>query len=543
AEYARAIEDPDEYGEFRKIFATEEAEDHVINIRTALAEFAFMCTQENPGKTVEEIAAEIRDPEVFFDPALYYRVVEEEYGFNIFTLILVKKEFILEPPKYVKQYVRSKRNPENRTIVVVKLMPPNSDKNKMPQCELVGPKIKNKLHFTFHQEPNKASGERRLTITEKFEKASSLITRSIIVSAKMEQVDKQAVQQRVSVTSNVSKQINLPQELLDAVISQKIDSNGRTRILNIQLQDYEPISLVVEPMEPLNAPAGEPVATSYANFKIFAEDFEVTDLRYTPEFHLVQTYETESAIPASIVGAWFLLQGFEMYVLLQPCSWDENIFKRLKYGAPYEIKTVESPTERLIRLQAVLVVFVQLAKRLFFLSMLSPDDFIQQHTTVVPKKYFTVADTRQLLPPDATINFETFLKYCQDSYPGLFEGNALALDSGEMQISLLLRLVTFDKQIKNEALMTRTTKQPLGVTDRFTKFPPFIERFFVSPNDFRIHGNHQMLFLSVERFNMETDIAAVEDEKIYTKIVTTTMSARASPYFYLYRERYVYMVQ
>jgi len=62
-----------EWPKFRNIYTKPEADQVVEELRSYLPEYAVACMQENPDRTVEEIATELGDPSVFLDPSRHYR--------------------------------------------------------------------------------------------------------------------------------------------------------------------------------------------------------------------------------------------------------------------------------------------------------------------------------------------------------------------------------------------------------------------------------------------------------------------------------------
>ena len=76
-------------GDVKSKFTTPEMYEQITEYRAVAAEYAVACLQENPGKTVEQIANEIANPDIFFDMKRYYRALEELFETNIFVHIRV----------------------------------------------------------------------------------------------------------------------------------------------------------------------------------------------------------------------------------------------------------------------------------------------------------------------------------------------------------------------------------------------------------------------------------------------------------------------
>lgn len=105
--------------------------------------------QENWNETPEDIRDKLMDDNVFFDPALYYRAIEEYFNITIFTFANVAKlpaankngyelQFNqLEIPNHSKYYLRRER--EDRPVVMIfKFVSKTDHGQKIPaQCELI----------------------------------------------------------------------------------------------------------------------------------------------------------------------------------------------------------------------------------------------------------------------------------------------------------------------------------------------------------------------------------------------------------------------
>lgn len=95
----------------------------------------------------QQILADLADLESFLDPRLYYRLVEEYYGINIFVFSTVHRvtrvmtpgaegEGILEIPRYKLFYARAPHR-ERQTICVLKSWGTAASAIEHPQCELI----------------------------------------------------------------------------------------------------------------------------------------------------------------------------------------------------------------------------------------------------------------------------------------------------------------------------------------------------------------------------------------------------------------------
>lgn len=88
----------------------------------------------------DEIRELISNPDVFLNPSLYYRFIEEMFGFNIYVLSTPKDNeetfAMLETPRH--KFFHTRRFRENRpTLVIFKHWGSESNRLNIPHCELV----------------------------------------------------------------------------------------------------------------------------------------------------------------------------------------------------------------------------------------------------------------------------------------------------------------------------------------------------------------------------------------------------------------------
>tara|TARA_Y100000389_G_scaffold76493_1_gene73201 strand:- start:1057 stop:4662 length:3606 start_codon:yes stop_codon:yes gene_type:complete len=208
-----------------KITDPDEREAALIDVRTKLAtkELAPLCKQEMYDYTIDQIISMIKDPTLYLDPKLFIHLLESYFECNIFlfTKKFLNGEMIL--PRHTQAYYKNFN--KNRCIYIYEHMGSESDSSKFPypQCELIirHNKIKNEDFYSFSYEESK-------NIIKVFNKLRESYALSKII--------------RESV-------FPIPKKL--KIISQWIDSYGKTRILNVEFAG-KIISMIVSPIQPIN---------------------------------------------------------------------------------------------------------------------------------------------------------------------------------------------------------------------------------------------------------------------------------------------------
>lgn len=513
--------------DFRRIFNSEEAEAIVLQYRQSFSENAVVCMQENPGLSVEEVRANMQDKRQYFDPERYYRVIEEELNIHVFILEMSedKRSTVLVRPKYARNYVRLVRPDRQNAIVIMKKTFKN-DKTGRIQCELLTSIVNGQVSYDIIGLPM----QRLLEIRDQ-------ITRSIQVKPIVEKQlvkDQLVAKQVMTVNISTSKQKSLPSLFYDNVVSQKIDAYGKCVAFNVILEGEE-VTLFCEAIEPFLLPIG-------------AKDHEIVKIPVTTwlriEEQFGQTLEQTGFVPrdGSLVGLWFNLNNIEMFVPLQTISVD-NVIGNIRYDIPdLLIEKVESPTEKLLRVQKVVMIYVQILKRLYVVSDKSPENFINDHVVLDENAIMDVVEMQSLqrrLIPQNLEDYQSLSQFFGERFPDLFSRQGdkylLVAESQRMIDNILVRLRRFQNDITQEI-------NSLGNSDRLTKFLPFLQHYYVNVNDFTQHSSRELIFTSPDRYDLQLAAESQNDYPLVQSIIPQ-MSTRYAPYFYLHKNRYLFMIQ
>jgi hypothetical protein len=517
--------------DYRNIHTLPEAEDYVAEIRSMLAPFASACLQENPGKSIEEIAEALQDPDVYLDPALYYRACEENFGINIFIAgPNNNKELLLQPPNFSSFYTRTKRRPLSGSMVVIKLPLPHIKDSNMFQCEvLYVPQGEGGSLFTN-------------PITEKLEEAFNQITKSIKITptcvVKQLSDDRVAASQVITIEESTLDTL-IPASFLSKLTAQYVDVYGKCVGVRVGFKNGINAWVVIPPIEPLSGPnVGDieddsPFEAASGSLK--TEQITPLDDKLTI-FVITELFGNEDIQYVNhdnhLVGIWSTLFGLTVYLPLKPTPWLDT-YSPVRYNIAFNSMTKESPTLKLQRLQRVVTISIQIMKRLYFLSGLTAVDFVASHMVLAePTTLMTTVGGVRIIPKEIMGDFDMLLDHFIEYFPSLFQNRKLLCDSEQYYANMRQRLINFEAVIEVERRANISKVEPEGNSGRLTKFPSHLDWFYVCYDDFTMHTNTQLIFMSTDRLNLEIKMQ---------KESTINMAERIKPSLLGHREPYLYL--
>ena len=521
--------------DYRNIYTTDAAEELIIEMRRMLSPFASVCMQENPGKSVEEIADALGDPSVYLDPTLYYRACEERFGVNIFvTGPNESKELLLQAPHFGNFYTRTKRRHLSGSMVVIKLPLPHIETSDMFQCEV--------LFVTQGEGGSLFTDE----ITEKLEEATNKIAKSIKITPTcvVKTLPDGRIDARQVMTVEESLlDVTLPASFLSKLTAMSVDSHGKCRGIRVKLSSGNNAWLVTPPIEPLCGPnmgdieddsPFQAVESGLEIEKIVALDDNLRSLAILELFPDSKIHFTPQN--GNLVGIWSNLYGLNVYLPLTPSKWLDT-YVPVRYNVAFNSATVESPTLKLQRLQRVVTISMQIMKRLYILSGLSAEDFMSEHVSLgEPTQLMTTAGGSRLVPLPAMTDFDLLKQHFETEFPSLFQKGKLLCDSEGYLSNMFNRLLNFEAVIETERKSTITTLEPEGNTERLTKFGRYLDWFYVCYDDFTVHSKNQLIFMSTDRLNVELKMQKESKIMVATRIEPSLLSRRV-PYVYIYSSK------
>lgn len=499
-------------------------EDELQKWREVIANFAILCKQENRFATVEEIAAKIRDPSVKLDSAKYYRAIEDVFEINLFTITVNKRtDLLLDPPQYCSSYVhvrnRMRSDGTPRPIIVVFKYKPKTVRDF--HYELVFARNSNVMSYSFTSE----------IILKRLNEALAGICRTINVQP-MTRMENGLVRTNYTVSTSDMKILEIPPELLSLdgnskfvyIDGQTFDSMGKVRTVNIRMNSGI-LTFVSEPLEAFLTNISKPVLTTLSIFREFQNKFNVQNVSYVPQ---------DDGVVRKLVGIWCTIGNIYGYVPINPTEWQQD-FQPIKYEVGYSFTEVESPTQKLMRMQRVTVIYIQIIKRLYVLSGMTADDFVQ-NVMIFKQQHMDVSGADRFIPLKMMSNFVALKEHFAKLFPSLFYNGRIVYDSEETKQNILIRLRRFDKIRDDQVTLSGTSKD----VDRFGQF---LTGVFETVEDFSRHNPQEKIFLSLSRLRLEAQIISDTTPKVVNNIQASPDLYKKSPYFYLHQGRYLYMIQ
>jgi hypothetical protein len=200
------------------------------------------CRQELYDLNTDEIGKIIMDLNVYFDPKLFVHMMEELYNCNIFIFSKKSADGDLQLPRHLQSYYKNRM--EKDCIYIFEHTGGETDKATYPQCELIVKKqvVEKSANVKSVFSYDEATNVRKLY---------SVLRNSYALNKPIEE-------------------IVFPFETFPfKIISQVIDTYGKTRALNIRV-DEEIVSLFVSPIQPIRCPETNKVYYSSKMYTILS---------------------------------------------------------------------------------------------------------------------------------------------------------------------------------------------------------------------------------------------------------------------------------
>jgi len=193
------------------------AEVELMRVEMKEPHVAILAQQSCYDMNVEQIASNLENPEVYINPRLYAQLLENFVSCNIF--IFNRDGMIL--PRFTQGYYTQQR--QRPCVFIYEHWGSESDNAKYPQCELIvkwNVKTKDDTSYFFDHDS---------AISQKMFKVFQLLNQSYALNKKIVETA-------------------IPEKL--EIVSQKIDSYGKTRCINVKHRDGI-ISLLTAPIAPV----------------------------------------------------------------------------------------------------------------------------------------------------------------------------------------------------------------------------------------------------------------------------------------------------
>lgn len=194
----------------------------------ATPEYASLCRQECYDMSITDILAIIKDPDVYLDPKLFIRMVEEYYNVDIYLFTRSHYAGELRTPRHTQSYYRNHRKPRDSIFIYEHLGSKN--KAEYPQCELII-----RFNTTAPESANTSyifpPGEYK-NLIGKIDSISRIVSKSYSLN--------------VPVVDNIFSFSKAK------ILGQVIDTYGKTRRVDLSYDGIS-FSLFTDPLQPLYA--------------------------------------------------------------------------------------------------------------------------------------------------------------------------------------------------------------------------------------------------------------------------------------------------
>ena len=462
--------------------------------------------------TLDDIKNQILTEDLFFDPALYYRALEELFGINIYVFVPGKKpkeegEAVgkIELPRHKLFHSRPLRLGRD-TILIFKHFGSEADAPLgYPQCELLVDRRDSR------------------NIIKVFSDDMTQIVHDVLVETfptttwMYRQETPDAPPNLVAYT-NLYSLVNFDVLTGQKATAQIIDDYGKLRAFLVP----PGITVYVIPSQPENLPIAEgPVLVKGREVeKIFGDAIAI---------NLDERKE-------HAIGLWFSHEDIPDY----PYAIFVPIIPSTKYLAlpegplaPVEITQEQTQTvPRILLLTKQISFLLQIIRWLFLLADLSVGEFMKRYTKTNKKPvedsslFYNLSQLQHRLPTVETV--EAAIAAISPSVPTLFDNNRFVLYSPRFAEKIKKHLESLERQSRGLQL----------------RLPRFLENYYIHESDFDTQAR-TIILIGEENFNTwlaSFTRAGYRGVKILT-LLDVTLIDRVEPYLYLSEDGSVYLIQ
>lgn len=497
-----AIDDPN----YMVLKTNNEKELYVAKLRLYIRDNINLALlkQELYDYTEKDIIELFTDNNIFLDPYLVYRAIEEFFNINVYVFT-ASEAGELEIPRYKIFHARPLRL-YRPTVVLIKVIPNKKDL-QIPKCELV---------VDFNAE--------KMQIVKLFGESMTKICHDIILEniLKIAVISERFAKNYFEVHDNIYYKLDHKNMFKTKLMGQIIDDNGKMRALILNF-DNKLITVTTIPSQPENVPIENEIHRASIDdvLTIFGKPSAITK-------------NSDDLID----GLWFSVLDIELgeYIPIIPST----IVLNLPLGPPNPlgIKGI-SVTARLRKLKRTLNIIVQLISWCYDIvrshMIMTPYVFVDQYVRVIEKNidssnYYDFSKLNRHLP---TVGIETIEDAiaAMPTETGLFAEGKIIAYSEEFRDRLVGMLIDYDN---------------LSHVTEIGKDYKVIENFYETSEDF-INNSDDKVFMNVTELNNWLDSLKVNQRhnayfNIHDKI-EATMRSLNKPFIYQNEYNELYIIQ
>lgn len=347
-------------------------ENYVTNLRMAIKQQIdpSLLKQEMYDFTDDEIMNAVENGNMFFDPNLFYRAIEETYKINIYVFSPPKEskesgenkqKDILELPRFKLFHSESPR-PDRPCILIFRTEGADADSLEYPQCEIIADYDANKnlVKYIFGKSMNELIFNSFLNVYR-------------TMTWKLDQDSAPGQIKTLTARENMYSRVNYYEILKGLPKYQVIDSYGKARAFILQ-HGNELVTVVTPPSQPENVKSSS----------------EITRCSYQTAVNVFKTPNAVSKnVRGDIDGLWYQVLDIKhgIYIPIKPMRPFADL-ENLEVGPENPLDDINgiSVTERVIELKKTLNLFMQIIIWLYLLSNKSYDQFMNDHSVIESQK-------------------------------------------------------------------------------------------------------------------------------------------------------------
>ena len=429
-----------------------------------------MAKQELYDFNSNEIKELLTNPNVFLDPGLYYRIIEELFNINLYVFTTPKGNHdsfaMIELPRN-KLFHTRRFNPLRKTLILFKYW----EESHIPQCELI-------VSYDTQEQ---------IILDRIFDNEMSSILHDVIIktaSTLTWSIDPNNMM--ITPRKNLYNSINSYDTLskYGKITGQFLDTYGKCRGFEFMTEGGT-FTVIIPPAQPENVPtlrAISKLSTIDSAFKLFGNN---------PTFMAVN----ESGL---VEGLWYnvldLDEGF--YIPIVPINTTDSRLINVPIGSKNPFFTSgKSLVKRLNELNKINKIIVQIIQWLFLLAKrelkIELQQFVENYIKI-PKEgtireidsetVYNVRRVPRKFP--STITFQEALNYIQNVIPTLVVGGKILLYSKKYAEGIIYILKEYIKSVD-----INKEKIPVNIRGKFTNEHDFNQYtntvIFVKENDMR----------------------------------------------------------
>jgi len=543
-------------------------EEMVRTFRVNLLDFIqpALLRQEMYDFSEAEISEQMVDPDKFFDPSLYYRVMEVLFSVNIYTFSPIdnsESSISIEIPKFREFHARPNK-PNHPAIIIYKHRGNISELERYSQCELIF------ANFDTNGKKGRGGGgnigdigrESQSNVYSFGEDMNTILYNLVVDTTK-------------SITWNIPPHINEPvtrsnlysmtdfQQIFQSPDFQIIDSYGKLRglVFKVQSEDIGEryVSVTIIPSRPENIPSidkNDPIIQDYLPPVDIVQSIFSGNLA-TSYTVLIENIRGEDNDREKMVdGLWLRMYDIQhaIYCPFIPITLRQLNDKvgSLTEGPPNPLRTGTGNTiSRSKRLRRTFEVILQFIYWVYFISGLNVEEFITRYLIMTPSNQADSADiynfvklTRKLpqnITPDLAIN------HISGEIPELIRNGRFSLYNDKFYRGITYLLRQYDRSTRG---LRRVDSSQIGgalrLSSTVTEIPTGLIGLFQEESDFHQHNNTAIFVKEADLYSWLTSINRPnQNHALIRTSLNIEFNTLTDPYIYMSQDgdKNIYLIQ